>query len=341
MEKTVAKKFGAKQTIGLIAAAVVLLLIPQILGTFMDPSFVMIVMCFMEIYIIAVSGLDILFGYSGQISLGHAAFYGLGAYISGILHNYFDIPVFFTMIIAAAVTSVIGALLAYPASKLVFHFLSLATVAFGEIVYILLSHSPTINGVSITGNYIGLFTDSISIFGLKLDTSVSFYYFGLVMVVIFLTVKQFIINSKVGRAFKAIRDNLHAANGMGINVRKYKVIAFAISAFFTAYAGAMFLHLGSYIHPDTFIQRQSVMFLTMLLFGGTASLFGPIIGSISVLLITESLRSFEQYQMFIYGILMLIVIVALPGGLLGGFRDLFAGLKRKSLKKEVSTDVGS
>ena len=127
----------------------------------------------------------------------------------------------------------------------------------------------------------------------------------------------------VGRAWIAIRENTHAAGGMGINVTKYKVMSFAVSAFYTAFAGAMYAHLVNYIGPDTFAYKQSVMFVTMMLFGGTGSIAGPATGAVLLLLMTESLRVFEQYQVLLYGCLLLIVVVALPGGIYGAVRSVF------------------
>lgn len=306
----------------------VLLALPFLLSA-VNFSYGVLVCCFSFLYIIAVSGLDVDFGYCGQISMGHAAFFAIGAYGSVMLHYYFDLPVLLTMVIATVLAAIVGAIIAYPASKLVFHFLSLATIAFGEIVYSLLLNSPG----GITKNAVGMFTDPISIFGLTLDTNVKFYYFGLAVTVLFLLAKKLLIDSKVGRAWIAIRENPHAANGMGINVTKYKVLAFAVSAFYTGYAGAMYAHLVGYIGPDTFTQKQSVMFVTMMLFGGTGSLIGPILGAVLVFLITECLRVFEQYQMLIYGGLLLMVIVAFPGGVYGEGKKLIEKLiKRKGEK---------
>lgn len=281
--------------------------------------------CFIGLYLIATSGLDIVFGYCGQISMGHAAFFAIGAYGSSMLNKYFGLPVLLTMIIGAVFATLIGALLAYPASKLVFHFLSLATIAFGEIVYQLIMRSPG----DITGNSTGMQVAPLSLFGFELNTNTRFYYFTLVCVIVFLVVKTNLVKSRVGRAFIAIRENPHAAEGMGINVRKYKVIAFATSAFFTAFAGAMFAHFVGYISPDTFTYKQSVLFITMLLFGGTASLAGPIIGAGAVLLLNELLRSTEKYQMFIYGFLLLIVIVAMPGGIYSIVQKVIKMFKKK------------
>ncbi|MGI6084470.1 MAG: branched-chain amino acid ABC transporter permease [Acetivibrionales bacterium] len=293
-------------------------------------EYAILIGCFFELYLIAVNGMDVVFGYCGQISMGHAAFYAIGAYGSALLHNKLGIPVVFTMIIASVIGALIGALIAFPASRLVFHFLSLATIAFGEIVYQLISHSPN----NFTGNFNGLFTSRINIFGLELKSSFSFYFFGLICLALFLLAKHGIVNSRVGRAFIAIRENTHAADGMGINVRKYKVIAFTISAFYTAFAGSMYAHLIGYISPDTFIQKQSVLFVTMLLFGGTTSLLGPALGVLSLLLLTEALRSLQDYQMIIYGALLLLVIVALPGGIYGGIKDIY-GLIKGSIKRTM------
>jgi branched-chain amino acid transport system permease protein len=324
-----------KNIIWKLLVAALLLLLPFLLS---GSEYLILVACFILIYVIAVSGLDIVFGYCGQISLGHAAFYALGAYGSALLHKHFGIPILFTMILSAVIATVVGALLAYPASKLVFHFLSLSTVAFGEIVYLLISHSPN----NITGNFNGLFSKYISIFGYTIDTKTKFYYFGLICVAIFLLAKTYLVNSKIGRAFIAIRENTHAADGMGINVRLYKVMAFATSAFYTAFAGSMYMHLVRYVHPDSFMQKQSVMFLTMLLFGGTGSLMGPIVGSVSVLLVNELLRSLQNYQMFIYGILLLIVIVLIPGGLYGEICNLIDNLKSRMNNREgVETNAKS
>lgn len=309
---------------GLIFGAL-LLFLPIIL---VNNQYVILICGYIAIYTIAVSGLDILFGFSGQISMGHAAFFAIGAYGSSIIHTYTKIPVIFTIFLAAILATLIGALLAYPASKLVFHFLSLATVAFGEIVYQLIAQSPG----DITGNFTGYFPTPINLFGFKINTYTRIYYFALICVVIFLIVKQRLLKSKQGRALLAIRENSHAADGMGINVRKYKVMAFAVSAFFTAFAGALYAHFVQFISPDTFTNKQSVMFLTMLLFGGTGSVAGPVIGAAAVLSLNEGLRFLEKYQMLIYGIMLLLAILLMPGGIVGVVKKIFAKTKKKGDK---------
>ena len=307
-----------------IAVAAILLLLPIILSV-TGNSYSILVLGFIIIYVIAVSGLDVNFGYCGQISMGHAAYYCIGAYGSVMLHHYFGIPVIITMILASILAAVLGAIVAFPASKLVFHFLSLSTIAFAEIVYTLVLNSPG----KITGNAVGMFTDPINIFGYTLRSNTAFYYFGLVVCAVFLLVKWFLVKSKIGRAWIAIRENEDAAEGMGVNVVKYKVMAFAFSAFYTGFAGAMYAHLVNYIGPDTFTMKQSVMFITMMLFGGTGSILGPIIGSMFILLMTESLRVLEQYQMLVFGVILLAVVLAFPGGILGVVKDVIKKIKLK------------
>lgn len=318
-----------------IILAVLLLALPWILRFGFDWNYGVQLCCFFMLYVVAVSGLDVLFGYSGQISMGHAAFFCIGAYGSVLLNHYFGVPILLTMILGATLAAAIGAALAYPASKLVFHFLSLATIAFGEVVFQLVAQSPG----NITGNFTGIYTDYINLFGYRLKGFTNNYYFFLVVTVLFLIFKKNMINSRVGRALAAIRENSHAANGMGVNVRKYKVLAFAVSAFYTAYAGAMYAHLTRFICPDNFAYKQSVMFMTMLLFGGTASMAGPMVGVFSVQFLNEILRSAQKYQLLIYGVLMLLVIVAMPGGVYGVYKDIVANIKHKSAQKKAKKEA--
>ena len=325
-----------KARVPLLALIVVAFCLPTLFAA-TGHTFFILVGCFVFLYVIAVSGLDIVFGYSGQISIGHAAFFAIGAYASGIINNLFEIPVLFSMFIASIIATGIAALLAYPASKLVFHFLSLATIAFGEIVYQIIINSPG----AITGNFRGMFANPVSLFGFALNNNNRFYYFGLVCAIVFLLVKHFIVKSKVGRAFIAIRENSRAADGMGIDVRKYKVIAFAVSAFYTGWAGGMYMHYIRYISPETFRIYLSITFLIMLMFGGNASIMGPVVGVLAVTILTEGLRPLQEYNMLIFGIMLLLAILIIPGGIWGESVRIYKQLSAKFAKnrKERATDA--
>lgn len=281
---------------------------------FLGQSYIFTVLNFILIYVIASSGLDLMFGYSGQISLGHAGFYAIGAYGSALLSLKLGIPGIFSMFLGAVIATVVGVVLAYPASKLKYHFLSLTTIAFGEIVYLLLVNSPG----NITEGFTGLYgIPVISLFGFRFKSSISYFYLLLFFTVLFMFVKTRIVNSKMGRAFIAIRDNTAAANGMGINVTRYRVIAFGISAFYTAFAGALYAHFIRFISPETFTSDAcSVPLLTMVLFGGLASQWGPVVGAVVVTLLKEALQVTGSYQMIIYSVFIVVVLLFMPKGII-------------------------
>lgn len=308
-----AKLFAtSKKNMFTVIALAVVLLFPLVCSMFEGSRYVLIVAVLMCIYCVAVSGLDISYGYCGQISLGHAGFFAIGAYGSALINIYLGIPVIFSMILSAIAAAIVGVIVAWPASKLVFHFLSLSTIAFGEIIFVLISQSPG----GITNDYRGLRPASINLLGYELKSYTVLLYFGIACVLIFVLVKSTITNSKYGRAFIAIRENVHAANGMGINVRLYKTIAFCIGAFFTGFAGSMYGHMINFISPETFNSDQSTIFITMLLLGGTASTVGPLIGVILVKIIMECLRFSGQYNIFLYAVFLLLIVLFMPEGIL-------------------------
>jgi branched-chain amino acid transport system permease protein len=272
-----------------------------------------LVLCFICIYTIAVSGLDILFGYTGQVSFGHAGYYALGSYGSTLLSMRLGIPVLCSIVLGALLAMVFGIILAFPASKLVKHFLSLLSIAFGNMIFMLISATTWL-----TNGFSGIINiPRVNIFGHQISTNQGYFFFLLVITALVLLGKQRIVRSRVGRAFIAIRENVHAANGMGINVRRYKVMAFAISAFLTGLAGALYAHLVRFISPDTFTNTTSSLFMTMLLFGGIGSLFGPLAGSVILVVVTELMQGFAAYQMLIYAVFILLVLFFFPNGLIG------------------------
>lgn len=324
------KAFRAKGKLPVfIGLAIGLCILPFLTKLIAGNQYPLLIMCIMLVYIIAVTGLDILFGYSGQISLGHAAFFTIGAYTSGLLSLNFNLPQYITIPVGAILSAAIGGLLAYPASKLKFHFLSLATVAFGEITYYFLYKSP--GGFS--HDYKGINVGGISFLG---EDYLKWYFFLLIIVLLVMLGKTSLVKSRVGRAFLAIRENTHAADGMGINVRKNKILAFAISAFLTGLAGALYVHLIKYVSPETSMQKQSVLFLTMLLFGGTTSITGTVLGVVSIEVLLEGIRFLQEYQMLLYGVLLLLVIVALPGGIYSGIKEVVQSIQRKKHAKSIA-----
>jgi len=176
------------------------------------------------------------------------------------------------------------------------------------------------------------------LFGVEFDTNQKMFGLILVILLIALFVKHSIIHSRTGRAFIAIRENTHAANGIGINPVKYKVMAFAISSFFTGIAGGLYAFLINYISPDTFQSTQSVIFMTILLFGGIGSFLGPLLGSVIVVLIKELFQVFSQYQQMMYAVFILLVLFCLPTGLVG-LLDIVKAKIKKVQKKRGKADL--
>jgi len=330
MQKKLKGKTSALNKAAIAVGAFLLLVIPAMLNfgiVFSANSYLIFLMCIIMIYAIATSGLDLLFGYTGQISLGHAGFYCIGAYASALLSHPsyglgkwlgITISPIISIFLAALLAMGFGILLSLPATKLVQHFLSLLTIAFAQLVYLAVSSFP-----EVTNGFLGIATiPYINLFGIELDNNYKFYMFLLVVVVLVLVVKTNIVKSRVGRCFIAVRENQLAANGCGVDIRKYKITAFALSAFFTGISGALYAHLVTFISPESFMYAQSVIFLTMLVFGGNGNLLGPILGAAIITSSQEMLQAFRDYQMLIYGGLMLVSILFLPKGLYGLLRQM-------------------
>jgi len=295
---------------------------------FHDQIFLIMLMYISAIYTIAVSGLDILFGYSGQISLGHAAFYGIGAYTSAILSTRLGITPWITMLFGGVLAVIFAVLIAIPAVKLVHHFLVLVTIGFGQIFYTFVG-----NAKQLTNGHTGIMNiPYFKIGSFSFNTMISYFYVAFFIMLMFLFIKYKIIKSRIGRAFIAIRENPTSANSSGINVRYYKIMAFAISAFYTGIAGAMYAHFTSYISPSTFTFSQSIIFFVMLLVGGKGSLFGPLFGAVAVTVIVQYLQGMSQYQGLVYGMILLFTVLFFPRGIFG---IDFIKLKKYFISKKV------
>lgn len=293
--------------------AVGLLIVAAICGVVAQDTYGALILALIALYSVAISGLDILFGYSGQISFGHAGFFALGAYTSAILSTTCGLSPLLGIVTGSLMATLFGIIVAFPASKLVKHFLSLMTIAFGQMVFMFVNSTTWLTGGA--GGIKNI--PPVSIFGYELNTNAKCLAAELVVLVLILVAKHHIIQSRVGRALIAIKENAHAAQGLGINVRDYKILAFAVSAFMTGLAGGMYTHLVGFISPETFNSAQSTLFMTMLLFGGVSTLMGPVVGSAVLLVIKEVFQSLASYQVLVYGIFILIVLFFFPNGIVG------------------------
>lgn len=316
-----------QHSIALLLAAIVM--IYPIL--FRESTYIQLIICTLGIYIIVNTGFDILFGYSGQISIGQAGFYAIGAYFSAIFSKA-GIPVLISILLAAMIAAAVGFILAIPCSKLVHHFLSIVTIGFGEIVRLLALNGPT----KLTGGANGIGgIPPVNLFGLKLTSNISYLYFVLALVILFLIIKNRIVNSRVGRAMLAIKCNPEASESFGMKLSKYKSMAFTAAAFYAGIGGALYAHLVRFISPESFSGEQSSMFLVMILVGGMGTFYGPVIGSFLIILVTEFLQTFGTYQMLIYGALIIFVLFVMPNGIAGTLRNKYYHLLNK-LPERVS-----
>lgn len=286
---------------------------------FPDQTYMHLIICTLGIYIIVNTGFDVLFGYSGQISLGQAGFYAIGAYFSAIFSKA-GMPVLPAMLLAACIAALVGFFLAIPCSKLVHHFLSIVTIGFGEIIRLLALNGPS----KLTGGANGIGgIPPVSFLGVQLTSKAAYLYFVVALVLLALFVKRRIVDSRVGRAMIAIKCNPDASEAFGMKLSKYKSMAFTVAAFYAGIGGALYAHLVRFISPESFSADQSSMFLVMILVGGMGTFCGPIIGSVIIIFVTEILQQFGQYQMLIYGALIIFVLFFMPTGIAGTIRKRY------------------
>lgn len=263
------------------------------------------------IYVILALGLNLTTGFAGQVSLGHAAFYSIGAYTSAILSTKFGFSIWLTLPISAVVTWCVGVLLGLPSLRVKEDFLAVATMGLGLIV-----QSMALN-LKITGGPMGIGNiKSVSVFGKKLGVF-GFFIFELLLIALLIFIFYRIVNSRVGRAFISIREDETAADTLGINTTKYKVLAFAIGAMYAGIGGSLFAHYFTYVSPDSFGFSESATILCMIVVGGLGSIEGSIAGALILSIIPEVLRGFADYRMLIYGILLVIMMRYRPCGLFG------------------------
>jgi len=260
-------------------------------------------------------GLGLLMGFAGQISLGHAAFYGLSAYFTAIATVNYSLPMELTIPLAIVFVGIVALIVGIPTLKLKGHYLAMATLGFGLIVYIFFNEA-----ISITGGpsgFVGI--PRLQLFGYEFGSEISYYFLTGAVLVVLLLISSNLINSKIGRAFMAIHTSEPAAEAMGINVFKYKLFVFVLSAVFAAIAGALYAHYLSFVAPSSFGFGFSIKLVTMVVLGGMGSIWGGVVGALFLTILPELLRAFENIELLIYGAILIICMMFLPEGITGVF----------------------
>ena len=296
----------------------------------------------MIIAAIAVLGLNLLTGFNGQISLGHSAFYAVGAYTAAILMDKLDMPYYATLPIAAVMCFIVGYLFGLPALKLEGHYLALATFALALSVPQILKYKWL---EDLTGGVQGIVLSKPEVpFGLPLNEDQWLYYYCLVVMVLLYWAAANILNSRSGRAMMAIRDQYMAADTMGIDTALYKTVTFGISAAYTGVAGALSASAIAFVAPDSFNFFLSIKFLIGLVVGGVGSLAGSVVGGIFYVLVDNSAQAlstfikndlglqFDLSAYTVFGVILIVLMYLMPMGIVGGVYYLVRSMRSPGAK---------
>lgn len=287
------------------------------------------------LYVMLSLSLNLITGYMGVTTLGHAAFFGAGAYTAALLSTKFGAGFIVTLLAAAVVAAIFGLMLGAPTLRVSGRYLTIVTMGFCEIMRLV-----ELNWISLTRGPMGIpGIPAPALFGYKFSSATGKYYVALVLVVLTILVVYNITNSRVGRCISAIKGDNLAAEAMGINTKRYKLIVFLISGAIAGMAGAFYAHYMSFIDPSSFSYDQSVLILSMTILGGLGSIPGSIIGAILLTVIPELLRDLMEWRQIIYGLILALMVIYRPQGLVGGFnlkhirqRDRFSKLQEGGKK---------
>ncbi len=325
-----------------------LLAVLVIAPALIENQYILQVMIFVGIYIMLTLSLNLLNGYVGLIALGHAGFYGIGAYASAKFSLELGFPFLLSLLGSGVVAGVFGYLLGRPTLRLSGIYLALATLGFNVVLWLLL-----LNWMSFTNGPLGIMSiPPPNIFGYEIETRSDYFYLILTLVVLTLFSMNRLVNSRFGRALVAIREDELAAEAIGVDTTRYKVQAFVLSAFYAGLAGSFYAHFVKYVSPDSFTHMESFIMLAMLALGGSGNLFGPVVGATILIVIPEVFRGLLEYRMIIYGSVLVVMMLVRREGLLGG-RDYSLRLRflddpepeytqgDKFLPDDVGDDVGA
>lgn len=305
--------------IGLGALALGVALIPAVVTS----QYRLSVGTFIGIHAVVTTGLCLLMGYAGQISLGQAAFYGLGAYTSGVLTTKAGVDPWLAIAAALAITGAIAYAFGVPILKLRGHYLAMATLAFGIIVYL-----AFVEFKDFTGGPSGLpGIPRLRIAGFVFDTDLKFFYLTWTAVILVLLLSLNLVNSRVGRALRSVHGSEVAAETLGVDTGSVKLKVFTLSAVYAALAGSLYAHYLTFVSPPPFGFIASVEFVVMAAVGGLASVWGAPFGAAAVTLLTEVIRDLMprvlayasgEHEVIAYGLLLILIMIFLPEGLTVG-----------------------
>jgi len=311
----------------LVVLFIIVLILPKIVGEYL--LYLVIMAC---IAAIGAVGLNILSGFTGQISLGHAAFLGIGAYTTAILVTKLNVQIWVALPLSGLLAALASLLVGIPCLRLKSLYLAMATMIFGFIVeYIIVHWNSVTNGIA------GMNLSKPRLGNYTFQSDISFYYLTVFLTGLLIIAAKNIIRTKTGRAFMAIRDSDRAAEVMGVNIHIYKLIAFLISSFYAGVAGSLYAYYLNYISGDSFSLLVSIEYIAMLIVGGIGSIVGSVFGAFFIVLLPEAIRliidifrdSYPQLSALfldlrggIYGIFIILFLIFQPEGMYGIWCDI-------------------
>lgn len=332
-------KFLQMRLRGLIVLAVIILLLPL----FMSNPFHYDMATQIAIFAATVVGLNLLVGFAGQISLGHAGFFGVGAYFSAVMTGTYAWTPIPTMLLAAVAVGTLAWLVGRPILKLRGHYLSMATLAMGFIFAIIINNEGWLTGgpdgmpvvpFSVFGWELSSFNE-YSIFGIKFGGDVAWYFFAGFILLVAVWIAQNIIDSPIGRALRSVHGSEIAARVVGVDTARYKSLVFVISAVYASIMGSIYAHFSGFITPHLASFEQSIVLITMVVLGGMASTFGVILGAVVLMLLPQILADFQELEMMMFGLILMLTMIFMPKGLLPTIQNKIVERRRKSLEKQA------
>lgn len=296
-----------------------------------DNRYVLHVMTIGFIFAISVYGMNLIAGFTGQLSLAHAGFFAIGAYTLGILTTRNEMNFWLALLFAVLLTSAAGLVLGLIALRTKEHFFAIYTLIVGYLIYLLIDKWD-----GLTGGVRGLIGIPIPapIGPLTFESATSMYYLVLAFLLLSIFISVRIVRSLTGRTYIAIRNSEELAQTLGINTRVNKLVSFVISVAYAGLAGALYASLTRFIGPDVASTNMVFNFLMYLIVGGIGTLSGPLVGTMLFIWLEQFLRSYQEYHLLIFGPILVLMVIFFPTGIVGGFYKIKAKLQHKKLPKE-------
>jgi branched-chain amino acid transport system permease protein len=299
---------------------------------FVSNDYVLHVLVLIGLYTILAESLNVVVGFTGQFSLGHAGFWAIGAYVSAILMIRLGMSFWTAALSAMAAGYLMGVLLGLPAMRLKGDYLCIVTLGFGEIVRVFATNLEVTRGpMGVPG------IPMPEIGGFSFDSERSMYYLCWACALVTVYVAARMRHSRFGRALMSVRDDELAAVSLGVNMTYYKVQAFGIGGMFAALAGALYASWTTFISPDVFQFSDSANIFCMMILGGLGTIAGPVLGAFLLAGLPEVLRQFAEFRLIVLGLLMIILMIYRPGGVLGSYDTVGAvkKVRRRKIKREA------